>query len=613
MANRNTLWANTFVDELARSGLTAVCAAPGSRHTPLMLAFAKHEKIKVYSHLDERSASFFALGLALASDSPVALVCTSGTAGANMYPAIIEAHQSRVPLIVLTADRPHELRHSGANQTIDQIKMFGDFVLWFADMQLPEAQPPAIALRNLRTTANRAYATANGLRKGVVHLNFPFRKPLEPTAVEGDLVAVSEDAELRNIEELDWNVLNTHETADGFATFSHGTSHAYRSNLSLDDTETLKRIFTKYEKGIVIGGRSIAGAKSGLSESHFISKVKYPYFVDILSGYRLTRMRAHDHELGGYENYLNHLFFADYRPDVIIRFDDVPLSKNLNQFINRANPKYYIHVSPDGVWADDSHSVSRLIHISIENFVNYFIRWMDDFREKSQWFGSFKMAENVTWQTIDHEMETGEYFDGAVVYDLVELIPDESTLFAGNSLPVRHLDQFGKPQNKRIYTYANRGASGIDGNISTALGAGAARPDKPVVAVMGDITFYHDMNGLLAVHRCGVPITIVLLNNDGGGIFNRLPINQYDPEFTEYFITPHGLDFSHAAKLYGLDYVSIDTYAEGARDQFREAFSNSVGGSTSTIIEVRTDSKRDDARRKEIVAAVGERIKQLNI
>ena len=185
--NRNTLYAQTLVDELARSGLKVVCAAPGSRHTPLMLAFAQHDAITVYSHLDERSAAFFALGMALAVDEPVALICTSGTAAANYYPALIEAHQSRVPLIVLTADRPHELRHSGANQTMDQIKLYGDYALWFVDAPLPEAEPAPLITRNLRTLANRAYAIANGQRKGVVHINIPFRKPLEPIPVDNDV------------------------------------------------------------------------------------------------------------------------------------------------------------------------------------------------------------------------------------------------------------------------------------------------------------------------------------------------------------------------------------------------------------------------------------------
>ncbi|MDQ7033349.1 MAG: thiamine pyrophosphate-binding protein [Anaerolineae bacterium] len=200
-----------------------------------------------------------------------------------------------------------------------------------------------------------------------------------------------------------------------------------------------------------------------------------------------------------------------------------------------------------------------------------------------------------------------------MVYDVVDLIPAESTLFAGNSLPVRHLDQFGKPQDKRIYTYANRGASGIDGNISSALGAGAARPNKPLVAILGDITFYHDMNGLLAVQRCGVPITIVLLNNGGGGIFNRLPIRDFEPEFTDYFLTPHGLDFSHTAKMYGLDFVSIDAYSKGARDSFRQAFTERVSSDKSTIIEVRTNSRQDEVRRQEIIAAVHARLQELKL
>ena len=178
--NRNLLWASIVVDELARSGLKAVCIAPGSRSTPLTVAFAQHPGIKVYPHLDERSAAFFALGIALKTDQPVALVCTSGTALAEFFPAVIEAHESQVPLIILTGDRPPELRDSGANQTIDQVKLYGGYALWSVDMALPEADPDPLVIRYLRTTAARAYATANGMRKGVVHLNMPFRKPLEP-------------------------------------------------------------------------------------------------------------------------------------------------------------------------------------------------------------------------------------------------------------------------------------------------------------------------------------------------------------------------------------------------------------------------------------------------
>lgn len=590
--NRNTLWATIFVDELARSGLKAVCAAPGSRHTPLMLAVAKHPDIKVYSHLDERSASFFALGLALASDEPVALICTSGTAGANMYPAIIEAHQSRVPLIVITADRPHELRHSGANQTIDQIKMFGDFVLWFVDLALPEAKPPALAIRNLRTTANRAFAKAGGIRKGVVHINMPFRKPLEPTEVEGDTICATMPQEAYG-----------RSMTRAFTSMAAGYSIPYPTEVA-----TLSAIVNRHTRGIIAIGRSLDFGVLAAA-GHIAEKASFPIFADPLSFARFERITKYkNHIVSSYDTILQNQKIAS--PSLVIQFGNLPTSKSLNDYLNGIGQNSeYIHISQDSEWANDNHSVTHFLSLSE---VQTAVEISQNIQPKeAHWLHTFQSMESITWQTIDHEIETGEYFDGAAVYDMVALIPDESTLFAGNSLPVRHLGQFGKPQNKRIYTYANRGASGIDGNISTALGAGAARPHKPLVAILGDITFYHDMNGLLAVHRCGVPVTIVLLNNGGGGIFNRLPIRDYEPEFTEYFLTSHGLDFSHAAKMYGLDFISIDVYNEGARQQFRQAFSDRAGSGQSTIIEVRTDSRKDEARRQVIIVAVQERLKVL--
>jgi 2-succinyl-5-enolpyruvyl-6-hydroxy-3-cyclohexene-1-carboxylate synthase len=574
--NRNTLQATTFVDELARSGLKHAVLAPGSRHTPLVLAFAEHPDITVHSHLDERSAAFYALGLALGTDAPVVLCCTSGTAGANYYPAIIEAHQSRVPLIVLTADRPPELRHSGTNQTIDQIKMFGDFVLWFVDVALPEANPSAVAIRNLRTTANRAYATANGLRKGVVHINMPFRKPLEPMPVEGDMVEVPEEAQ----------------------NFTGGLASAqihFGQRMPNEAMVQIAKLIRDHPNGIVIAG--IRAKQSSFYAPYqferFAEVFGYPFIADPVSGMRHNGQKV----IGSYDTFISNALLDE--PDIIIRFGDVPVSKSLNQFISAANPKHYIHFSESGDWSDDLHSITQL---AMPVFDTLFMESID--RQDSSLVTHYASLEEITWQTIEHQLDTSTYFDGGVAYDIVDLIPPESTLFAGNSLPVRHLDQFGKPQSKRIHVHANRGASGIDGNISTALGLGKARPDSPLVALIGDVTFYHDMNGLLAVHRCGVPVTIVLLNNDGGGIFHRLPIKEYDPAFTDLFVTPHGLDYEHAARLYGLEFVRIDGHADDARARFREAFSTHVGAESSTIIEVQTDAKRDLARRDEIVAAV---------
>jgi 2-succinyl-5-enolpyruvyl-6-hydroxy-3-cyclohexene-1-carboxylate synthase len=292
----------------------------------------------------------------------------------------------------------------------------------------------------------------------------------------------------------------------------------------------------------------------------------------------------------------------------VVRFGDVPVSKALNLYLERTQPPTLIHVAPDGTWSDDSHMVTHVLTGDSATVAAQLLNEAPARKPGAFWATLYRM-EQATWRVIDEAIETGAYFDGAVVYDVVDLIPDGSTLFAGNSLPVRHLDQFGKPTGKRLYTYANRGASGIDGNLSSALGAGAVRPAAPLVAVVGDVTFYHDMNGLLAVHRCGVPVTIVLLNNDGGGIFHRLPIRNYEPEFTHYFLTRHGLDFSHAANLYGLEYIRADT-----RDTFRDAFQQQMNQpDRSAIIEVRTDSYQDNQRRQAIMQQVQQRIRDLNL
>jgi 2-succinyl-5-enolpyruvyl-6-hydroxy-3-cyclohexene-1-carboxylate synthase len=589
VTNRNTLYATIVVDELARSGLQHVVIAPGSRHTPLVLAFAEHDAITVHSQLDERSAAFYAMGLALGSDQPVAVCCTSGTAGANMYPAVIEAHQSRVPLIILTGDRPPELRHSGANQTIDQIKLFGDYALWFVDMALPEADPPAVAIRNLRTTANRAYTTANGLRKGVVHLNFPFRKPLEPTPVEGDVVEVPAGTGGRSSDEgfVMW-------TPPGPA----GPVH--------DQLLQVEQLIRGERDGVVIcGNNARLDDLTRQNIASFAQVTGYPMLLEPFSAMRWPTS-SDITGIGAYDTFLAAAQIPE--ANLIIRFGDVPLSKSLNSYLLKSQPETLIQVSENGHWADDQHLTTHFVQSSVNSFTNTLADMLRSSlgRKRSALSTQYTALESTTWNVIEREMQTGGYFDGGVVYDIVDLIPDGSTLFAGNSLPVRLLDQFARPAAKPLHIFANRGASGIDGNISTALGIGAAWPDRPLAALIGDVTFYHDMNGLLAVRRCGVPVTIVLLNNDGGGIFHRLPVRDYEPAFTDLFVTPHGLDFSHAAALYGLEYVRADT-----RSAFRHAFLESLTERRSRIIEVRTDPHTDLARRDAIVAATSDRIDQL--
>ena len=589
MPNPSARYASSFVTALIGSGLKHLCLTPGSRHSPLILAFARaKDEISIYSHLDERSAAFFALGLALASDEAVALACTSGTAAANFFPAIVEAHQSRVPLIVLTADRPHELRASGANQTIDQIKIFGAFVEWFVDAPLPEADPPPLALRHMQTLAARAYAKAT-LSRAVVHINLPFRKPLEPDA--DDQIPVSRPPSAPRFWRPTKEKLN-------------------RRRLSLSTDFSWERIL--HHRGIIYLGhgtcRTLEESQRTMAWAADLSRVSgWPIFAEFTSNLRC--LSSADNEgyapLAAYESYVTSNAFDFSQVKALIRLGAPPLAKNMQTLFSKLDLKAHIYAARAGEWADDTHTTTD--HMSFDDLAAAPIPQAHDLSEpRTRWLERLTQAEAKAWQVIQHEIEQGDYFDGAAVYDVVDLMPPDSALFAGNSLPVRHLDQFGKP-GRRFLAWANRGASGIDGSLSTALGNGMARPGHPLAAIVGDIAFYHDMNGLLAARRSSRPITIVLLNNNGGGIFHRLPIRAYEPHFSEYFISAPGLDFSHAAKLYGLGYVRADS-----RAAFRQAFAESVASRQSMIIEVKTDAQTDLKRRAEIMAKVHAQLKTLN-
>lgn len=574
MSNRNALAAQIFVEELARAGLRHVVLAPGSRNTPLVLAFAAHPAITAHSLLDERGGGFFALGLAMATGAPVAVVCTSGSAVANYFPAVVEAHQSRVPLLVLTADRPHELRHSGANQTIDQVKLFGDYALWSIDLGVPEAQPPALSLRHLRTTASRAFATANGLRKGVVHVNFPFRKPLEPTPVVGDLTEPPADATARDL--------------------NRPFTRVMRGTLMLPDEplDMLAVAIETHARGLVVCGTNTpAHARAAIAM--LAARCGYPLLADSASGLRWGR----DGIVGTYDSFLGALPPNFPTPDIVLRFGDLPTSQALNDYLERAHPTYRVHISGDGTWADDMHRTTHFIHADEKlACMQLFERF--EHRSGSAWLRAWRTLEAVTAQALRDTLASAPFHDATAVVALLDALPDEARLFAGNSLPVRHLDQFGVPAPKKLTAYVSRGASGIDGNVSTAFGI-AAGSQQPTAALLGDVTLYHDLNGLLAARRLGVPLTLVLLNNNGGGIFHRLPIKDYDPAFTQFFVTPHALDFAHAARLFELDYVAAES---------REAVSEAVRASTSqrrsALIEVKTDAQHDLAQRRAVMVHV---------
>lgn len=602
----NTQFATTFINSLAASGLRHVCIAPGSRSTPLTLAFDAHPDIELILHLDERSAGFFALGLALATDNPVALVCTSGTAAANFYPAIIEAMMSHIPLIVLTADRPHELRHSGANQTIDQVKLFGDNVLWSVDAPLPTKEVPAVVHRQMHTLAARAFATANGIRKGPVHINLPFRKPLEPESGEWVLESGSFSVKEEGLESAD---------KVGKLPMPMPQSPISVGTLSPTEGQTawLTAVIQRHPRGLIVCGPRCPGGAFPAAVANLSRQIGYPILADPISGLRYGSWVADTAVISTFETMTQHSV-GMAEPDVIIRFGALPISKWLNTYLEKNKARHRIHIRANGIWADDSHQINAFLQADETAVCQQLIARLDQGGQKEkggdEWVKSWMDAETKIRRQLATAVAEAE-FDGGVVADVLAGVPADSLLFMGNSLPIRHLDQYGLASQKAVQAYANRGASGIDGTISTALGMHLGS-GKKLVLVLGDITFYHDMNGLLAIKQLAneqtVDITIVLLNNDGGGIFNRLPVSKFEPPFNKLFITPHSLDFEPAAQMYGLKYFQIEVNENlNGRAQFRTFFAESMAGSTPRIIEVKTNGKTDDQIRRHINQLAGKK------
>lgn len=569
--NPNIEWADLFVNELAACGLQAVCIAPGSRSTPLTLAFARHPAIKHYLHLDERSAAFFALGLAMATERPVAVVCTSGTAAAEFHGAIIEAYQSHIPLLVLTADRPHDVRYSGANQTIDQVKMYGDHVLWSFDLPIPQANAAGLTIRALKTLAGRAYGIADGVVKGPVHLNFPFRQPLEPEAPPMPAVT----AKARPAVQMERGLITP-------------TPH------QIDELVTVVK---QHERGLIVCGPGCPGGPFPEAVANLAKASGYPLLADPLSGVRFGVAAASGLVLGGYEAYLQGGKAAWAQPEVVIRFGAVPTGKWINSYVTASAPTHFIHVRDNGVWADDSHLVNYFLQADPAMVCAHITAALPP-RPLSAWAKQL-LATEAQCQQVTQRYFAEHFFDGTVVAAVVEALPAGARLMIGNSLPVRHLDQFGVPTPQPIQIFGNRGASGIDGVTSTALGI-AATGDEPLVLITGDVAFYHDMNGLLAIKQHNLHnVTIVLLNNNGGSIFRRLPIAKFEPQFTPLFLTPHDLDFSHVAHLYGLYHVRTSE-----RAAFAQALQQSIHGKVPTVIEVQTDGVADLQHQQAVVQQV---------
>jgi 2-succinyl-5-enolpyruvyl-6-hydroxy-3-cyclohexene-1-carboxylate synthase len=561
----NTAFARALVDEWARAGITDACLAPGSRSAPLALALAADDRIRLHVQIDERSAAFFALGVAKASGAPAVLLCTSGTAAANFHPAVLEAHHSRTPLLVCTADRPPELRDTGAGQTIDQAGLYGGAVRWFCDPGLPDDH--AGAGPTWRSIAARAAAEALGPPPGPVHLNLPFREPLVPTGAP--LVSAPGRADGRP-----WTTTTRATRAP-----DHGT------------VARLAQLVRDHDNGVVVAGWG-SGASSAVVE-RFAARAGWPVLADPISG-----LRRGPCAVSTYEALLRIPDFADgHRPDVVLRLGAAPTSKLLTTWIGPDVPQ--LLVDPDDAWLDPARSATERLAVDEDALLAALADALTSpARPSTVWLDAWRSAERAARVTIDEILDGWETpFEGRIARDVIDVLPDGTALLVASSMPVRDVEAFARPRAGIRYL-TNRGVSGIDGFVSTVLGAAAAS-DGPTVALLGDLCLLHDANGLLGAADRDVDATFVVLDNDGGGIFSFLPQAELPEHFERLFGTPHGIDLAALAAVHNIPAHHIEKASD-----LPAALEAALEAGGVRLVIVSTDRVDNVARHRDVWAAV---------
>lgn len=558
--NTNSLWSSVLVETLTRSGLSHAVISPGSRSTPLAFALVRHAAVECLPVLDERSAAFFALGLARRTRRPVLLLCTSGSAGANYFPAIIEAHESRVPLLVITADRPPELRECASGQTIDQQKYFGGHVDWYHELAVPE--PRLDLLRYLRQTARQAWRRA--MAGGPVHLNQPFRDPLPPV----------EDASGQPLREgLDE------------AFFAWPDEPEQVGTLQLRQRATTTR-------GLIVAGPA-QPADPATYAAHVLDlsrRLGWPVLADVLSPVRHYAAAA-SVVVSAYDAILRHATVArDLVPRTVLCLESWPTSKVLRGWLEQSQAEIVLVSTVIGS-RDALHGRTREICAPVTALTA-------DERTPADraYLDAWQRAETSVRSVLDAELagETLGRFEGKAAWLLARHLPPGTTLCVASSMPVRDVEYLWPANDRGVRLAFSRGANGIDGTLSTALGM--AHGGAPTVLLTGDLALLHDTNGLLSAARLNGSLTIVLINNRGGGIFEHLPVAQFDPPFEEFFATPQSVDFGTLAAAYGVAHEEVSDWGRFA------ALVSTLPSRGVRLLEVPTDRKRDAALRKRLFA-----------
>jgi len=581
--NRNNLWAEIFVNQLSSAGLKYVCISPGSRSTPLTLSFAKNKKIKCFVNIDERSSAFIALGLAKASETPVAVVTTSGTAAAELYPAIIEAYQQRISLIICTADRPPELLNTGANQTINQHNLYKNHIRWFRNVGLPSTKK--IKLRRLQQTAFRAVEVSTIKNKGPVHLNFPFRKPLEPSTFTDEVDSLL-------VKDINASIKKVNPSKRKF------DSEKLRK---IKKFKEIANLITNEKEGIVIAGPMEYNINFRNQIKKLSSLTGYPIIADASSHLRFKVSKNNKKILSNYHAFLRSSEFSiSHKPKFILQFGRTVTSSSLETYLENCDaPRYMINEFGD--WFDPSRKSKAVIKCYPQDFVTELINYLTELnleRNNSVWSEDFNKAEALVEKT-QYEVIGKSTFpnEPGIINNLLEALPNKSQIMIGNSSPIRDFDNYASCTKKDLNIYFNRGASGIDGITSTAFGI--AQIKTPAFLLTGDLSFLHDLNALAVANKYPAGLTIILINNNGGGIFESLPVSKERIILNEYFLTSHNLDLKKIITSFGVDYKLVKSWKD-----LNDSIKGSVDKKNLVVLEIKTDAQKSLRLRNKYIKEV---------
>ena len=564
LVNNNTLWGELLVTALETYGIKYACLSPGSRNTPLILAFQKSKKIKSFVHVDERSSGFFALGLVYQTKSPVVLVTTSGSAVTELYPAVVEAFYKHIPLLLLTADRPQSMHNVGANQTINQVNIFKNHVRGYYEAGMPKINKPSLFSFSKKITS--AVADSIG-KKGPVQFNFSFVKPFEPSA-------------------------GTDEASESFVAsmhkeFSKNTLHIYYKKKQNNEIQYLVDLLEGSGKIMFIIGESKFKENIAFELLKLSKMLNVPILADGFSNTRF--LKAENKNI--ITNHSSFLKSAKVReaiqPRLIIQFVDTPISTALLEYFEESEANKIL-VHKFGETKDPSKTAGKVVTGKTEwvcRVLNGALS-VEPKEEQIDFLNNLIKIDESAGMIKEAFLDSTAFpFEGNIIRTILDQLPDESNLMISNSLPARDFDYFAEYKNK-IKIFNNRGVSGIDGIISTAAGI-AAPSDKPSFLIVGDLAFYHDISGLLALKKYNIPLVIILINNGGGGIFETLPIaKEENIEFEEYFKTPIDLDFKSIVKGFGGNYKLVDTAAT-----FSKEIKSAQRKKNFSVIEIIVDSK----------------------